>query len=31
VEHLKTDQSYKIVEPTQGTATGFHSPIDHGR
>jgi enediyne biosynthesis protein E4 len=31
LEHLKTDQSYKIMEPTQGTATGFHSPIVHGR
>ncbi len=30
-QHLKTDRSYKIVEPTQGTATGVGSPIDHAR
>ena len=31
LEHLKTDRSYKIVEPTQGTATGVRGPIDHAR
>jgi hypothetical protein len=31
LEHLKTDRSYKIVEPKPGTATGVRSPIDHDR
>jgi enediyne biosynthesis protein E4 len=31
LQHLKTDRSYKIVEPTQGTATGVSGPIDHAR
>jgi enediyne biosynthesis protein E4 len=31
LQHLKTDRSYKIVEPTRGTATGVGSPIDHAR
>ena len=28
LEHLKTDRSYTVVEPTQGTAAGVRRPID---
>jgi hypothetical protein len=31
LEHVKTDRSYKIVEPAHGTATAVRSPIDHAR
>jgi hypothetical protein len=31
LEHKKTDRSYKIVEPTQGTAPGVRGRIDHPR
>ncbi len=31
LEHLKTDRSYKIEEPTRATAMSVRGPIDHAR
>jgi hypothetical protein len=31
LEHVKTDRSYKIVEPAQGTATAVRSRTDHAQ
>jgi hypothetical protein len=31
LEHLKTDRSYKIIEPMQGTAAGVRSPFEDER
>ena len=31
LEHIKTDRSYKVVEPIQGTVVGARGPIDNDR